>query len=74
MNHQLPTSQHVLLVIMFVLFLATLINTLILLQCYVMLTTIQSDVRIERESVATRQKEIMTRLTSIEICVDASHP
>lgn len=72
MNQQLPTSQHALLVMMFVLVLMTLIKTLILLQCYVMLSTIQSDVRLERKAVAARQRDIMTRLASIEICVDVT--
>jgi hypothetical protein len=72
MNRQLPTSQHALLVMMFVLVLMTLIKTLILLQCYVMLSTIQSDVRLERKAVAARQRDIMTRLASIEICVDVT--
>jgi hypothetical protein len=57
---------------MFVLVLMTLIKTLILLQCYVMLSTIQSDVRLERKAVAARQRDIMTRLASIEICVDVT--
>ena len=72
MNQQIPTSQHALLVMMFVLVLMTLIKTLILLQCYVMLSTIQSDVRLERKAVAARQRDIMTRLASIEICVDVT--
>lgn len=72
--YQLPTGQYALLVMLFVLVAMTLIKILILLQCYVMLANIQNDVRLERKAIAVRQKEIMTRLTSIEICVDAIHP
>ena len=71
-NQQISTCQHALLVMMFVLVLMTLVKTLILLQCYVMLSTIQSDVRLERKAIAARQHEIMTRLASIEICVDVT--
>lgn len=73
MNTQLPTGQHALLVMMFVLVLSTLVKTLILLQCYVMLSTIQGDVRLERKAVAARQKDIVSRLASIEMCVESSH-
>ena len=70
MNTHLSTGQHGVLVMMFVLVLMTLVKTLILLQCYVMLSTIQSDVRLERKAISARQREIMSRLASIEICVD----
>lgn len=71
-NPQIQTCQHALLVMLFVLVLMTLVKTLILLQCYVMLSTIQSDVRLERKAIAARQHEIMSRLASIEICVDVT--
>lgn len=75
-QQQLPTGQYALLVMLFVLTAMTFVKTLILLQCYVMLSTIQSDVRLERKAIATRQREIMSRLASIEICVDVKqqHP
>ena len=69
-QQQLPTGQYALLVMLFVLTAMTFVKTLILLQCYVMLSTIQSDVRLERRAIASRQREIMSRLASIEICVD----
>lgn len=69
-QQQLPTGQYALLVMLFVLTAMTFVKTLILLQCYVMLSTIQSDVRLERKAIASRQREIMSRLASIEICVD----
>lgn len=72
-TQQLPTGQYALLVMLFVLTAMTFVKTLILLQCYVMLSTIQSDVRLERKAVAARQREIMTRLASIECCVDINH-
>lgn len=70
---QLPTGEYALLTMLFVLTAMTFVKTLILLQCYVMLSTIQSDVRLERKAVASRQREIMTRLASIEVCVDVNH-
>lgn len=70
MNPQVTTCQYSLLVMLFVLVAVTLIKTLILLQCYAMLSTIQTDFRLGREAIAVRQREIMTRLTSIEYCVD----
>ena len=75
-QQQLPTGQYALLVMLFVLTAMTFVKTLILLQCYVMLSTIQSDVRLERKAIASRQREIMSRLASIEICVDVKqqHP
>ena len=69
-NANLPTSQYATLIMMFILCALTLVKMLILLQCYVMLSTIQTDFRLEREAISLRQREIMTRLASIEICVD----
>lgn len=69
-QQQLPTGQYALLVMLFVLTAMTFVKTLILLQCYLMLSTIQNDVRLERKAIASRQREIMSRLASIEICVD----
>ena len=63
-------SGHLILVMLFLLLIATLVKGLVLLQCYVTLATIQTDFRIERDSIASRQNEIMTRLSSIEICID----
>lgn len=71
---QLPTGQYALLVMLFVLTAMTFVKTLILLQCYLMLSTIQNDVRLERKAIAARQREIMSRLASIEICVDVKPP
>lgn len=75
-QQQLPTGQYALLVMLFVLTAMTFVKTLILLQCYLMLSTIQNDVRLERKAIASRQREIMSRLASIEICVDVKqqHP
>lgn len=65
-QQQLPTGQYALLVMLFVLTAMTFVKTLILLQCYVMLSTIQSDVRLERKAIATRQREIMSRLDPLK--------
>lgn len=65
-------SGHLTLVMLFLLLIATLVKGLVLLQCYVTLATIQTDFRIEREAIAVRQRDIMSRLASIEICVDVT--
>lgn len=71
-EHHIATSGHLTLVMIFLLFVATIIKGLVLLQCYVTLATIQTDFRIEREAIAVRQRDIMSRLASIEICVDVT--
>lgn len=69
-EHHIATSGHLTLVMIFLLFVATIIKGLVLLQCVVMIRSIDTDFRIERESIASRQNAIMTRLSSIEMCID----
>lgn len=71
MNQNISTCNYLVLMMLFALVVVTFVKGLILLQCYAMMLTIQTDYRLEREAVANRQREIMTRLSSIEICVDA---
>ena len=62
------------LVMLFLLMVCTFGSGLVILRCYAIIGTIQTDYRLDREAIASRQREIMTRLNSIEICVDAQLP
>jgi hypothetical protein len=75
MNQQ-PVSlcSYLTLVMLFLLMVCTFGNSLLLLQCFATIGSIQVDYKLDREAIATRQREIVTRLNSIEICVDAQLP
>jgi hypothetical protein len=65
------TCSYLTLVMLFLLTIATFANSLVVLRCYALVGMIQIDYRLDRESISSRQREIMSRLNSIEICVDA---
>jgi len=72
MNQQ-PVSlcSYLTLVMLFLLIVCTFGSGLVILRCYTIIGTIETDYKLDREAIASRQREIMTRLNSIEICVDA---
>jgi hypothetical protein len=67
----IPFCKYTTLVFMFLLVVGVCFNTLVVLRCFSEIYIIQTNYKLDRESVASRQREIMTRLNSIEICVDA---
>ena len=72
MNQQpVSTSNYLQLVILFLIIVATLGNSVVLMRCFSVLETIRVDYKLDREAIASRQREIVTILNSIELCVDA---